>query len=126
MIHHDGYDEEELLNDIEDKIGNYGNKKGDTDKLFSTASEELDGSNNKKLEMAVEGEKDGSGNILRETEFQDPKLADKNGDVEKAVPKVALDEDAGISSQQSQDNAIKNTQIPGEYEKIIKGMYIDE
>ena len=100
-------------------------EKSETDKLFSTDNEKLAGSKSKEFEMLVEGEKDETGGVLREAEFQGSKFIGKNNDIEKVVPGIAIDADAGVSSQQSQDDAIKNTQIPGEYEKIIKGMYID-
>lgn len=94
--------------------------KSNADNLYSSDGK-FDFKDREEFEMLVEGEQNNVGSQTREAES----FSAKHVSGEWVNPDAAIDETTQLNPQQAEDDAIKNTQIPSEYEKIIKDMYIN-
>ncbi|MGR3177753.1 MAG: hypothetical protein ACUZ8E_06825 [Candidatus Anammoxibacter sp.] len=107
-------------NDVSNQPGTgAGNKSSNN--LYSEKSENIDFGKGEEFEILIAGEQDTHDGQIRDVLLYGTKF--ETGEWEQ--PNVPIDVNAKLNRQQSKDDAIKNTQIPSEYEKIIKGIYIN-
>lgn len=97
-----------------------GNKSAD--KLYSSEGEDLGSIKGKEIELFIEGEQDETASQQRESRTYGTQLA-PDALIEPTAP---IDANAMLNPEQVEEGTIKNNQIPIEYEKIIKKLYIDK
>jgi hypothetical protein len=98
-----------------------GDKPGD--ELYSGEPErkELPG-NTESMNMRIEGEKDELGTLRETVSTGKGKPSRKR----RKLPSVGYDDTVKRSEEQAEDDAIRNTSIPLEYEDIIKKIHSDK
>ncbi len=104
-----------------EKVTPAGDKPGE--KLYSTEQEEIESPENaENMNMKIEGIQDELG-ALRETVSTGKGKPSRK---RRKLPTVGYDDTVKRSEEQAEDDAIRNTSIPLEYEDIIKKIHSDK
>ena len=105
----------------DEKVAPAGDKPGE--KLYSAEPEKIESPENaENMKMKIEGEKDELG-TLRETVSTGKGKPSKT---RRKLPTVGYDDTVEVSKEQAEDDAIRKTSIPLEYEDIIKKIHTDK
>jgi hypothetical protein len=105
----------------DEEVARAGDKPGG--KLYSAEPEKIESPENaENMKMKIEGEQDEHG-TLRETISTGKGKPSKK---RRKLPTVGYDDTVKRSEEQAEDDAIRKTSIPLEYEDIIKKIHSDK
>jgi hypothetical protein len=105
----------------DEKVSPAGDKPGE--KLYSENPEKLELSENAEdMSMKLEGTKDELGTLRETVSTGKGKPSRKR----RKLPTVGYDDTVKVSKEQEEDDAIRKTSIPLEYEDIIKKIHTDK
>jgi hypothetical protein len=113
----EGPDEGQLLEAGGEKAGS---RPGGS--LYSEKEDDTSLPEGKSFELRLKGDKLG-GKEERETLSTGHEVVESRGDFKKHAPTIGVDSATQLSQEQAEDDAIKKTRIPIEYENIIKEIY---
>lgn len=93
--------------------------------LYSDEEENMDVTPGKTYDLRIRGDNTEAGED-RDVESAGTEVIERRDVFKKYAPTVGVDENAALSDEQAEDDAVRKVHIPVEYESIIKNIYTEE